>query len=162
MKFTLILSAAAIALSLASPTFAQVMTAKEYVGTAGASDLYERQASQIVLQSTADPKVREFATMMLSTHAQSAANVKAAAGKSGVKASPPMLMPAQAEMIAQLRTEKGTARDAAYIAQQRAAHGQALSVQKAYAAEGTVPTLKMAAGKIVPVVEHHIMMLAAM
>lgn len=162
MKFTIALSAAALALSLASPTFAQVMTAKEYVGTAGASDLYERQASQIVLQSTADPKVREFATMMLSAHAQSTADVKAAAAKSGVKAGPPMLMPAQLEMIAQLRAEKGAARDAAYIAQQRAAHGQALAVQKAYAAEGTAPALKIAAVKIVPVVEHHIMMLAAM
>jgi putative membrane protein len=79
-----------------------------------------------------------------------------------VKAAPPMLMPAQAEMIAQLKAETGPARDAAYIAQQRAAHGQALAVQQAYAADGTAPALKAAAGKIVPVVQEHIMMLMKM
>jgi putative membrane protein len=162
MNDKLVFSAGALVLMLATPALAQVMTAKEYVATAGASDLFERQSSQIVLQSTADPKVRDFATMMLTAHTQSTAMVKAAAAQSKIKAGAPMLMPAQTEMIAQLRSENGPARDAAYIAQQRAAHGQALSVQKAYAADGTAPALKAAASKIVPVVEHHIMMLAAM
>ena len=143
--------------AVATPAMAQVMAPSEYVATAGASDLYERQASQTVLETTSNPAVKSFATMMLSAHAQSTAEVKAAAAKSKVKAAPPMLMPAQTEMIAQLKAETGPARDAAYIAQQRAAHGQALAVQQAYAADGTVPALKAAAGKIVPVVAgaHH-------
>ncbi|TZG26535.1 DUF4142 domain-containing protein [Sphingomonas montanisoli] len=138
------------------------MTPADYVATAGASDLYERTSSQIVLETTSDPKVREFATMMLSAHRDSTADVKAAAAKSKVKAGPPMLTPTQAEMVAQLKAETGAARDATYIAQQKAAHGQALNVQKAYAADGTAMPLKLAAGRIVPVVEHHIMMLMAM
>jgi putative membrane protein len=65
-----------------------------------------------------------------------------------MKVAPPMLMPLQKEMIAQLRAEQGPTRDAAYLAQQRAAHGQALSVQKAYAMDGTAPALRAAATKI--------------
>lgn len=159
---TYLLAAALTASAFASPVMAQVMTPTEYVATAGASDLYERQASQTVLETTSNPAVKSFATMMLSAHAQSTAEVKAAAMKSKVKAAPPMLMPAQAEMIAQLQAETGPARDAAYIAQQKAAHGQALAVQQAYAADGTAPALKMAAGKIVPVVQDHIMMVMKM
>ena len=130
--------------------------------TAGASDLYERQSSQVVLETTKNPKVASFAKMMLSAHAKSTADVKAAAAKSKVKAAPPMLTPAQAEMIAQLRAENGAARDATYVAQQKAAHGQALAVQKAYATEGKAVPLKMAAAKIVPVVQHHIALLKTM
>ena len=150
------------ALFVAAPAAAQVMSPSEYVTTAGASDLYERTSSQVVLQSTTDPKVRSFAQMMIEHHAKSTAEVKAAAARSRVNAPPPKLNPLQTEMVAQLRAEQGRARDAAYIAQQKAAHGQALNVQKAYAMDGTAPALKAAAAKIVPVVQSHIEMLKTM
>ncbi len=150
------------ALFVAAPAAAQVMTPAEYVATAGASDLYERTSSQIVLETTADAKVRSFAQMMVSQHGKSTAEVKAAAAKSRVAAKPPQLTPLQTELVAQLRAEKGPARDAAYIAQQKAAHGQALNVQKAYAMEGTAPALKATAATIVPVVEQHVEMLKTM
>ncbi len=153
--------AAAAALS-ASPAMAQVMTPSEFVTAAGASDLYERQSSEIVRASTSDPRVREFAEMMIAHHTKSTEDVKAAARAAKLKVAPPQLMPAQSEMIAQLNAENGAARDAAYIAQQKAAHTQALAVQQAYAREGTSAPLRAAAGAIVPVVENHIMMLKTM
>jgi putative membrane protein len=165
MLKSIMLIAAPLTIALAVPAAAQdvtPMTPAEYVKVAGASDLFERQSAQIVLATTTDANVRSFATMMLSAHAQSTQMVKAAALKSGVRVAPPMLMPVQMEMIAQLKAESGPARDAAYIAQQRGAHNQALSVQMAYASDGTAPTLRMAAGKIVPVVQEHIAMLMKM
>jgi putative membrane protein len=150
------------ALACATPAFAQVMAPRDYVKTAGASDLFERQSSALVLETTQSPGVRSFARMMIDHHTKSTADVKAAALRSGVKVAPPMLTPTQSEMIAQLRAERGAARDAAYIAQQRASHGQALAVQEAYAAEGTAAPLKAAAAKIVPVVKSHIAMLKTM
>jgi putative membrane protein len=155
---------ASAAMLVTAPAFAQIkpMAPAEYVATAGASDLYERTSSQIVLASTRNPKVRAFATMMIQDHGKSTAAVKAAAMKSRVKPTPPKLNPLQTELVAELNAETGQARDAAYIAQQRAAHGQALNVQKAYAADGTAAPLKAAAAGIVPVVEHHIEMLKAM
>lgn len=151
--YALVLSAA---IFFATPALAQVMSPADYAKTAGASDLYERQSSELVLASSTDPKVRAFATMMIAQHGQSTSEVKAAAAKARVKLAPPALTPLQSELIAQLQAETGPARDARYIAQQKAAHGQALSVQKAYAAGGTALPLRNAAAKIVPVVEHHI------
>jgi putative membrane protein len=75
---------------------------------------------------------------------------------------PPKLTPLQTEMIAQLRAETGAARDACYIVQQKAAHGGALNVQKAYAMEGGLLSLRRAAQDIVPVVEQHIATLMKM
>ncbi len=156
------LIAATVASFLALPAFAQIPSPAEYVATAGASDLYERTSSQVVLETTQNPRVRNFARMMIDAHAKSTAEVKAAAMKSKVKAAPPKLMPVQAEMVAKLRAEKGAARDAAYIAQQKAAHNKALTMQQAYARQGTAPALRAVAGRIVSVVENHIMMLKAM
>jgi putative membrane protein len=161
MKITTLLPFAAVAL-VATPATAQVMTPAEYVATAGASDLYERQSSQMVLESTQDPKVRAFATMMLRDHAKSTADIKAAAARSRVRATPPKLNPTQTEKIAELRAATGPARDQAYVAQQRASHNQALDVHKAYSTEGTAPALKRVATAIVPVVTHHVEMLKTM
>lgn len=161
MKITMVLPLAAAALT-AMPAAAQVMTPSEYVATAGASDLYERQSSQLVLETTQDPKVRAFATMMLTDHAKSTADIAAAALRSRVRPVPPQLNPLQAEKIAELRAAAGPMRDKAYVAQQRASHNQALDVQKAYSMEGTAAALKAAATKIVPVVTHHVDMLKTM
>jgi len=159
---TFSLMTAASALLIAAPAAAQVMAPAEYVKTAGASDLYEMQSSQAVLETTQDPKIRQFAEMMIAHHAKSTADVKAAAAKARVPAPPAALMPLQSELVAQLRAEQGPARDMAYVAQQKAAHGQALAVQKAYAASGTAAPLKAAAATIVPVVQSHIDMLMTM
>jgi putative membrane protein len=158
-----IATVAAVAAScIAAPAFAQAMSPAEYVANAGAGDLYEITSSQIVLETTQDPKIREFANMMIEHHTKSTADVKAAAGKAGLKPMPPKLMPAQAEMIAQLRAETGAARDAAYLAQQKMAHDQALAIHQGYASEGKAAPLREAAAKIVPVVQHHIDMLKGM
>lgn len=158
----LMMSAAIAAAVIAVPAAAQVMTPAEYVMTAGASDLYEITSSQVLLETTQDPKLRAFAQMMITDHTMSTADLKAAAARSRVKATPPKLTPLQQELVTELRAEQGSARDAAYVAQQKASHGQALNVQKAYAMEGTAPALKAAATTIVPVVEHHIMELKSM
>ncbi|GAA0675566.1 putative membrane protein [Sphingomonas insulae] len=158
----LMMSAALATIAIAAPAAAQVMTPAEYVMAAGAGDLYEITSSQVLLETTQDPKLRSFAQMMITDHTKSTADVKAAAARSRVKAMPPKLNPLQQELITELRAEQGPARDAAYVAQQKASHGQALNVQKAYAMEGTAPALRAVAVTIVPVVEHHIMELGSM
>lgn len=160
MKYNL-LPLALLAL-LPGPALAQAMTPADYVAAAGASDLYEQQSATLILQSTQDPKIRAFAQMMLVDHSKSTALVKTAAKKARIAAPPPALTPLQTELIAELGAETRTARDAAYVAQQKAAHGQALALQKAFAAGGQASPLKAAAATIVPVVEHHIAMLKTM
>ncbi len=154
---------AASVLIVATPLAAQgAKPADYYVKAAGAGDLYERQSSQLVLETTKNPKVRQFATMMLSDHASSTKMVTDAAMREKLKPMPRKLMPAQEKMIAQLRAANGTARDTAYLAQQKQAHQTALELHRSYAQSGSSMPLKSAAAKIVPVVQHHIDMLKTM
>lgn len=157
--FRTLMLCAAVAMPAAA--IAAPMTASTYVMKAGAGDLYEIQSSKLVMNSS-NPKVRDFATMMVRDHTKSTADVKAAAMKAGVKAAPPMLNPMQSTMIANLNKVSGSARDSLYLAQQKTAHNQALAVQEEYSAHGTAAPLKMAATNIVPVVKSHIQMLASM
>jgi len=140
---------------------AETLTSAQYVVAAGAGDMYEIQSSEAVLQTTADPKVKSFARMMIQDHTKSTARIKAAALTAGIKARP-MLTPAQTDMLAKLKAQTGTARDRAYIMQQKTAHEQALATHQSYAAAGKNLALKAVATKVVPVVQHHIEMLTTM
>ena len=155
----LLLAAGTVAMS---PALAQDVTPAQYVMKAGAGDLYERQSSQVVLQTTTNPDLKTFAQQMIIDHKKSTAMVKAAAARAHVKVAPPMLAPDQADMLTALRAATGPERDATYIAQQKTAHDQALALHQGYAENGTAAPLKAAAGKIAPVVQMHINMLAKM
>lgn len=151
---------AAAALGLAAmPAAAQAPAGSTYIMKAGASDLYEKTSSEIVLQSTQDPKVREFAQGMIRDHTKSTADIKAAAMQGKLKVPAPKLNAEQTRMVAQLRAARGTARDSLYWEQQKAAHQQALALHESYAEGGKTASLKSAAAEIVPVVQHHIAML---
>jgi putative membrane protein len=152
---------AAITLAVCA-TAAGAETPAQYVAKAGASDVYETRSSKLVLATSKDPKVRTFANGMIADHAKSTAMVKAAAMKAGLKPKPPMLQPKQQTMLADLTAAKGPDRDKAYVSQQKAAHQEALALHSGYASAGSSAPLKMAAGKIAPVVQHHIEMLSSM
>lgn len=157
-----ILSAAAGLAIVATPLVAQTISSATYVMKAGASDLYERDSSRLVLQTTTNSNLKRFAQMMVTEHSKSTADVKKAALKGGVHPKPPRLTPEQAGNIAALRASQGTERDTLYISQQKAAHQDALALHQAEAANGRSKPLQMVASKIVPVVQHHIEMLNTM
>jgi len=141
---------------------AQTVTPKTYVMKAGAGDLYEKESSKLVLASTGNAKLKQFAQMMITDHTNSTNEVKAAAREAKVPVAPPKLDPMQARNIAALRAAKGTARDTLYVQQQKTAHQMALQLHQGYAANGTSAPLKAVATKIAPVVQTHITELAGM
>ena len=141
------------------PSTMASMSPSDYVMQAGASDMFEITSSRTVLSSSKDSKVRMFAQQMIKDHTTSTKEVMAAARKDKVAMMPPKLNSMQADMVAQLKAAKGTARDQLYMQQQAQSHQIALQLQQSYAANGTAPDLKMAAGMIVPVVQSHIAML---
>jgi putative membrane protein len=153
--------AAASAMMLAGAALAAPPT-PVFLMKAGGSDLYEKTASRIVLDSTHNPDVRHFAEMMVKDHTKSTAMVKSAAMRSGLHPKPPMLDAAQRKMVADLRHADGRDRDRLYLDQQKQAHAEALGLMQDYAATGSAPALREAAAAIVPVVQHHIEMLNAM
>ncbi len=151
-----LLAVPAIAAAQSAPTPAT------YVMKAGAGDQYEIQSTNLVLQTTANPALKQFATMMVTDHQKSTADVKAAAMQSRVTPKPPMLDAMGRKNIAELKASTGTARDTLYVAQQKAAHQNALALHQGYASSGTAPALKQVAATIAPTVQHHIDMLSSM
>ena len=156
------LSAAAGLTFFAAPLAAQTMSSTTYVMKAGAGDLFERDSSRLVLQSTTNADLKRFAQMMVTDHTNSTADVKKAALKAGVRPKPPKLTPAQTRNLVALRAARGPDRDTLYISQQKMAHQDALALHQNEAANGRAKPLQMTALKIVPVVQHHIEMLNAM
>lgn len=162
MRIAELLAAGCLVALSASPALAQSMSSSTYVMKAGAGDLYERESSKLVAGSTTNADLKSFAQMMVSDHTKSTAMVKAAAMKSKLHPKPPRLDAKQSSDLAALRAARGSDRDALYISQQKVAHQDALMLQQDEAANGTSKPLMMAAGKIVPVVQHHIEMLNGM
>lgn len=137
--------------SAAMPT-----AAPEFVKMAGASDLYEKTSSKLVLETTKDPAIRSYANMMIADHGKTTAQVTAAAKAEGMKPGAPKLMPKQTKMIAELRAAKGPARDKVYVQQQVMAHEEALALHTTYSQGGDRPALKKVAAGAVPIVQAHL------
>ncbi|HYI40715.1 MAG TPA: DUF4142 domain-containing protein [Allosphingosinicella sp.] len=126
-----------------------------YVRMAAASDLYEIQSSQLAASRAQSPEVRRFAQMLVEHHMMTTQQLTAAATAAGSPPSP-MLMPMQAEMIAQLQGANGAAFDRMYVRQQVPAHEMALALHSNYASAGDTPSLMAVASAAVPIVRQHL------
>lgn len=140
------------------------MPAMDYMTAAGQSDNYEIQSSQLALAQSQNPRVRDFANMMIRDHGNTTATLMAASRKSGMTppAAPPPLRPDQQMMVALLQGTSGAAFDSTYVQQQVTAHQQALELHGSYARMGADPNLRMAAGAVVPIVSAHLQMVQGM
>jgi len=161
MTILRMLGGAALAAALVLPAAAAVPTPKAFVAKAGASDLFEQREARI-MSTSSNADVAAFAKKMLDDHTKSTEMVKSAAKADGMTPMAPVLSATQTKDIAALTAAKGKARDTLYVTQQKAAHAEALALMQDYAGNGTAAHLKEAAGKIVPVVQSHIDMLAKM
>ena len=130
-------------------------TAADYVRMAGASDLYEIQSSQAVLQTAQNADVRRFAQMMIDHHTMTTQQVMAGAQSAGMTPPPPALDAEKTAMLSELQGASGTAREAVYVRQQRMAHEQALALHSGYAQSGDNAALRGVAAKAVPIIQQH-------
>ena len=152
----LLMATALATIPMAAAVAQAPMSSITYVMKAGASDQYEIQSSKLVLQTTHNQKIRDFANMMVTDHMKSTADVKAAAMDAGMHPAPAKLDGTGLKDLAALRVAKGGMRDTLYVNQQKASHQRALMLQQGYAETGTTPQLKATAAAIAPVVQTHI------
>ena len=153
------------ALAAASLAYAQPgpVAGPDFVARAGASDKFEITEAKLASARSHDPHIRRFAAKMIQDHTASTMKVKAAARKvMGHNPPPPVLMPEQEKMIADLRAAHGPDFDRTYLDQQVQAHQQALDLMQGYARTGDAPPLRHAAEEITPVVQHHLEMAKSM
>lgn len=121
---------------------------------AGAMDRYEIEAAQLALQMSTNANVRAFSQQMINDHTASTAQVAAAMQSIGMNPPPPTLTAAQTARLNNLRTA-GTGFDAMYLADQVAAHQEALALHQACAANADAPIANVSAG-LVPHIQNHL------
>ncbi len=133
------------------------LMAPGYIATAGSSDQFEIQSSQLALQMSQNAQLRNLANMLIADHTRSTQMVVGAAQSAGITPPPPALLPQHQALLDQLRASgSGPAFDQAFKQIQIQAHTDALVLHQNYAASGDVPALRTVAGQIVPVVQTHL------
>ena len=148
---------------VAPPDLNNVLMAPGFLAHAGSANMYEIQASQLALQASANPGVRNLANMIVADHTALGQQVAAAATSAGLTPPAPMLLPAEQAMLDQLRASgTGPSFDMTYQQQQIMAHQQAIGLMQNYAASGDVAALKTVAAGAIPVMQRHLAMAQAL
>jgi putative membrane protein len=129
--------------------------APAFMAEAASGDQFEIQSSQLALQMSTSPAVRNFANMLIADHARMSQALAAAATAARLTPPAPALLPGQQSMLDQLRTT-GPSFDAAFRGVQIGAHQHALQLMQNYAASGDVPVLRNTAQQAIPVIQSHL------
>lgn len=128
-------------------------TEEAYVPAAAMADLYEVQAANIALERTQNAQVRELAQMIKTDHTASTNMLKqAAAGMT-----PPAALDQRRQgLIDNLRSAPAADFDRTYLAQQVAAHQEALNLHRGFSDnEGPAPLIQHAK-MVIPKIEMHL------
>ncbi len=141
----------------ALPLLSNPVFGPDFIDKAGSGDLLEIAEGKLALSRSSDAQIRDFATMTIAAHGKSAAALQAAAEASGQGANMPTALPdeMQAKLDALTRSPAGGF-DRAYVADQIAAHQDALGALKTYARDGDTPALKKYAAATLPIVQDHL------
>jgi putative membrane protein len=135
------------------------MQAAPYVAAASSIDLYEIKSSQMAQTRANDPRLRDFATMMVSAHQGLAAQLSLAGRRLNLLPSA-QLQPGHQRMIDTLESTMDF--DAAYRSQQIQVHEEALKLHSDFASRGESPTLRPVAANAAPIERAHLARLRAM
>lgn len=171
MKIPRLLIVSALALLPVAPAFAQgrdpaaaqaaaskgTTTIDHYVNGAGAADLFEVKASQLALERSTNPAIREFAQHMVNAHTDSTAKLKKTLVGENVDLSPPTkLEPEKQELLDQLTNASVEDFNALYARLQVQGHEEALGLHEEYAKVGNNDTLRKFADEMTAHVKNHL------
>lgn len=140
----------AVATLLAGPAFAQTSKAppkepsphtvdlQKYVDDAASADMFEVKASQLALQRSQDPAIREFAQHMVSEHTDSTNKLKLELDKAKVDVDAPAKLDTEKQaMLDKLMNVSMEEFNKMYMSMQIAGHEEALQLHTEFAQSGT-------------------------
>jgi putative membrane protein len=135
------------------------LMAPGFLAQAGSANQWEIESSQLALQMSTNPAVRNLANVIIADHTAMGQQVTAAAASAGLPPAPTTLLPPQQAMLDQLRAAgSGPSFDMAYQQAQISAHQQAIQLMQNYATQGDVPALRTVASQAIPVMQKHLSM----
>ena len=126
------------------------ISAAAYVTSASAIDLYVIKASELALQRSQAPRVREVAGRLIAAHRGSSAQLSLSGRRLNLLPSATVGPRLQA-LLEQLNSSSNFDRD--YAAQIKAAEKEAVEIHRAYAAAGSSATMVPVARALLPVLE---------
>ena len=127
---------------------------QQFVKKAAQSDMTEIKTSQLALQRSRNPQVRQFAQMMIQQHTQSSSKLKPLADQKGVML-PTGLGAENTALVNQLTKLSGTQFDQAYMRGQAKAHAKTEVVYQQELQRGQDTGVKAFASQILPIVVEH-------
>jgi putative membrane protein len=137
-------------------TAATQMSAQQFALTAGSANKFEVMQGELALAQASDPKLKEFARVMVKDHTVALQELQAAAKAGNIVLPPDIALDAmhQAKINA-IRNRKGAEFDQAYRTDQVQSHQQSIAILDTYATAGGNSALKAWAAKALPVVRSH-------
>jgi putative membrane protein len=156
-----LLAAAAVIAVTATVAYGQQKAAPEaatFATKVAASNTFEIQSSELADQRAERSDVKSFAKQMIDDHTKAGKDFKAAVQAANMTPPKEEPDPKQKATLTKLQGAKGKAFDQAYVGAQLDAHKEAVSLFKGYAKNGKTAPLKDFAGKTLPTLEHHLMM----
>lgn len=130
-----------------------------YMAQASSIDLFVIRSSELAQLRSVSPTIRQFADRMIAAHRGTSAQLSFAGRRLDLLPSA-SLLPQHQAMMDELAASGDF--DGAYLRQQRAVHGAALSLHSNYASRGTSPTLRPVAANAAAVERSHLEMLRRM
>lgn len=166
---------------------AEVVTAEEFLRLAAMSDRFEIASSRIVVESSQNARVKEFAQQMIRDHEKTSRErtllqQQVPGGGAGAATPTPQGRETQgtaqsgpithaqsgpqhegmdqqhAALLHQLQQASGAERDRLYLRQQATAHQQAVDLFRNYSRSGDNAQLKKFAAETLPALEQHLQM----
>ena len=127
---------------------------REFMTMAAHSDSFEIKSSQLALQKSSSPEVKQYAQKMIDEHTQSTNQLKQIAAQKGatLPSDPGAFNQA---VLDQLTPLSGTEFDRAYLEAQANGHMQAVAVFRTESGRGQDTALKQFAARLLPTIEQH-------
>jgi putative membrane protein len=128
-----------------------------FVAANASIDLFVIRSSELALQRSSSPRVRDFASTLIAAHKGTSAQLSLAGRRLNLLPSA-TLLPGEQAMLDALQASGRF--DAEFVRDQRLVHQQAVALDSAYAARGRSPTLRPVAAAALPSEQRHLRLLA--
>jgi putative membrane protein len=128
--------------------------ANTFVERATISDNFEIQSSQILLEKSAHPQIREFAQDMVTSHTAMSAELRSL--PEATTRQPATGDDRMQAKLASLRGYQGDELDRWYVQMQVESHREAATIFQSYAENGEVGALRAFAQKHLPMIRMHL------
>lgn len=143
------------AVGAVSATTVGQLSTDAFVTNAAISDMYEIEAGRIAQTKGQSADVKAFGKTMVTEHTAMTNELKPLITAAG-KTAPTGLDERRKGMVDNLNAASAADFDKVYLAQQEAAHNEALTLMQGYADNGDDAGLKGAAAKAVPKIQGHL------